>query len=160
MAKASRYHRTVRVTAAIYSDFENSLPRLLYHLEHWAVCTPSTSRSRFAGSYVFAKQSYQPFLCHSWFLHPESSFSFRYRVILPSSLEVVPPFALMFLHLSTCVGFLYGPFLEFSFLGSFPSLPFRFLLVILGLSHFLLVLDTLHASLNFFPSGSRLSAFP
>src|SRR6187551_2680561 len=61
--KEFRYLRTVRVTAAVHWGFDLQLAPLLLTFRHWAGVSPYMSAFAFAETYVFVKQSLEPFHC-------------------------------------------------------------------------------------------------
>jgi hypothetical protein len=93
--KEFRYLRTVRVTAAVYQSLDSKLSLVLFASWHRAGFRPYTSSFDLAESCVFDKQSLPPILCHLLKVRRPSS-SRSYRVILPSSFNVVFSYALVF----------------------------------------------------------------
>jgi len=93
--KEFRYLRTVRVTAAVYQGLDSMRTHLLLAFWHRAGFRPYTSFFNLAESCVFDKQSLPPIICHHIF-NIRPSFSRSYRVILPSSFNVVISYALVF----------------------------------------------------------------
>ena len=93
--KEFRYLRTVRVTAAVYQGLDSKLALLLLAFWHRAGLRPYTSFFNLAESCGFDNQSLPPILCHL-ILVVRLSFSRSYRVILPSSFNVVISFAWVF----------------------------------------------------------------
>ena len=61
--KEFRYLRTVIVTAAVHWGFISELSPLHLTFQHWAGVSPYTSAFAFAETYVFDKQSTEPFHC-------------------------------------------------------------------------------------------------
>ena len=106
--KEFRYLRTVIVTAAVHRGFGSKLRPVLLRksplsltFRHWAGVSPYTSPYGFAETWVFVKQSVEPFRCESQALPitcdaRDPSFSRSYGCILPSSLTEVLPIALHF----------------------------------------------------------------
>ncbi len=93
--KEFRYLRTVRVTAAVYQGLDSKLALLLFAFWHRAGFRPYTSFFNLAESCGFDNQSLPPILCHP-ISSIRLSLSRSYRVILPSSFNVVFSFALVF----------------------------------------------------------------
>ncbi len=93
--KEFRYLRTVRVTAAVYQGLDSKLTPLLLAFWHRAGFRPYTSFFNLAESCGFDNQSLPPILCHP-ISSIRLSLSRSYRVILPSSFNVVISYALVF----------------------------------------------------------------
>lgn len=110
--KEFRYLRTVRVTAAVYRGFHSKLLTLLLPtFQHRAGVRLYTECYHLAESCVFNKQSLPPDLCRfPPLLRGEHPFSRGYRVILPSSFDMVLSTRLSILYLFTRVGLGYGQF--------------------------------------------------
>ncbi len=94
--KEFRYLRTVRVTAAVYWDFHSMRKHLLLIFQHRAGVRPYTSSYDLAESCVFIKQSQPPILCHLINKFIRYSFSRSYRVILPSSFNIIISYTLVY----------------------------------------------------------------
>ena len=66
--KEFRYLRTVIVTAAVHQGLDLVLAHRLVTFWHWAGVSPYTSPYGLAETYVFGKQSLEPFHCNLFML--------------------------------------------------------------------------------------------
>ena len=92
-AKEFRYLWTVMVTAAVYWGFHSQPILILLTFQHRAGVRPYMSSYDLAESCVFSKQSLPPFFCHLLWRY---SLFLSYRVILPSSFNIVLSIALVY----------------------------------------------------------------